>query len=669
MRLLDLSRAWLLLLASFLAPGATGHARSPEPLPIADLFRAPLLRDVSISPEGRWISAVHVDDDDNGSVVLIDPATGRLTGVRGGDGRDVFDAFWQRGDRLLFRLSRDKIYSLGLFATSPDRLTRQRSISLYDAIDVVGRPRSRPDRLIAWIVRSALDEGQRGGLHELSLNRSVSVETAGDLRDSVVATYPQPRGAVHGYQSDFDGELGLGFTNENGDVVAHLWQPDLRAWRRLDLDLEEVKIVCFDPDRRYLWVVTHDPAAGSQLRRLALADLSLEEPVLTDADYDLAESWLIFSHVDRALAGVRYSRHRLVHRWFSPRFAEVHATVSASLPANADHRIVDFDDEEKRFVVASEGPATPRQYFLFEVGSPQLLRLGHTAPELKDLPLQTSTPVKFTARDGLKLEGYVTLPPGASRERPVPLIVLAHGGPWVRDTFSYDPEVQFLVSRGYAVLQPNYRGSSGYAPSISREPAFEFGAMRDDVVDATRAFLASGYVDPRRVSIMGASFGGYLALACAASEPELYRAAISLCGVFDWAAHVKSKRDERQARPGEYEWLVAELGDPRRSQERYDAISVFNQLDRVRAAVFLAHGREDSIVSVAQTRRLARELRKRDVVHETFYRPLGGHGFYAYADRVDYYAALERFLEKHVPVTPAPAAAAAVNAQSSEASP
>lgn len=252
----------------------------------------------------------------------------------------------------------------------------------------------------------------------------------------------------------------------------------------------------------------------------------------------------------------------------------------------------------------------------------------------------------------MTLEGYLTLPDGASETHPVPLVVLAHGGPWVRDVWQFQPDVQFFASRGYAVLQPNYRGSAGYAPPISRDGQFDFRRMHDDVTDATKAMMRSPIIDPERVAIVGSSFGGYLALTGVTFERDLYRCAISVCGVFDWESLIKDKRDE--GRPGEYEFLRERLGKPGRDRQLFDEISPLKHADQIHVPVLIAHGTEDRIVDISQSKKLAAELKKRGAPYETFFRKLEGHGFFNPKDRLAFYQQVESFLARNLSPAAAP---------------
>jgi dipeptidyl aminopeptidase/acylaminoacyl peptidase len=401
-----------------------------------------------------------------------------------------------------------------------------------------------------------------------------------------------------------------------------------------------------DPDNRFLWVVIHSMEKGYELRRMNIETVGMGAPVLTDPLFDISTGRLHFSEIDHSLAGVVYMQRKPRSVWFSRAFAGAQATIDEHRP-DTDNVLAEADASERKFLYLLTGPLHPGSFELLDLDSRKLNILADAAPWLKGRKLCPLRQIKFTARDGLGLEGYLAMPAGASTEHRVPMVVLAHGGPWVRDTGEFNPEVQFLASRGYAVLQPNYRGSAGYSPEISRAPAaYDYRRMSDDVTDATRAILSTGLVDPSRVAIMGGSFGGYLAVSGVTFESGLYCCAVTVCGVFDWERFIKSKSDV--ARPGEYELLTDEVGKPGRDDRYLERISPLEHADQIHVPVLIAHGTEDNVVDVAQSKQLARVLKRRGVPYETFYRAVEGHGFFNYKDRVDFYHRVEAFLAKNL---------------------
>ncbi|HYD82999.1 MAG TPA: alpha/beta fold hydrolase, partial [Opitutus sp.] len=246
-----------------------------------------------------------------------------------------------------------------------------------------------------------------------------------------------------------------------------------------------------------------------------------------------------------------------------------------------------------------------------------------------------------------ELDAYVTLPAGTSKKKPAPLVVLPHGGPWVRDTWGFDPEVQFLANRGFAVMQPNYRGSPGYDWKFPDDDLYDFTKMHDDVTDAVKTLLASKLVDPDRVAIMGGSFGAYLALSGVVNEPELYRCAVTIAGVFDWARVMQDSKYD-QFTSTRYAFLKRRLGDPKKAEEKFAAISPARRVDQVRVPVFVSHGKEDRVAEVGESKRLISELQKHDVPHEVFLVRGEGHGMARLENRVELYSRVEAFLKKNL---------------------
>jgi dipeptidyl aminopeptidase/acylaminoacyl peptidase len=264
--------------------------------------------------------------------------------------------------------------------------------------------------------------------------------------------------------------------------------------------------------------------------------------------------------------------------------------------------------------------------------------------------------IKYKTRDGRVLDAYLTLPAGASKEHPVPLVVVPHGGPWLRETWGFDGEAQFLASRGYAVLKPNYRGSPGYNWMFPEEDEWDFLKMHYDVTDATKAALALGMLDPSRVAIMGGSFGGYLALQGVVLDPELYRCAVTIAGVFDWEKLISDKKWDFQhsASDPEFERLMYKLGDPKKYPEKFDKIAPVRHVDQIRVPVFVNHGGYDPIADITQSTDLISELDRHHVPYEKLIVTEETHGMAHLSNQVDLYSRIESFLGKYLNPTPPP---------------
>jgi acetyl esterase/lipase len=616
-------------------------ACSPAPLTAEELFRGSVFDEVGFSPDGRHLGAVITDEDDTRNLLILDTRNYKPLGLRAGGYFEIGDLHWLDNERVVFSVRKDKLYSWGLYSAKVNDLERYTPINRNDVTRIVGIPLARPGHVLVWILKSSNENGRPGRLEEFNAGRTVGPFESWQPGEALVRLYDPPSdGPVTQWDADRNGELALCQTWANRGYQTYHYAPASNSWSRVNLP-HGARPMGVDFDSRFLWVVTISAEKAYELRRLNMEDGLMEAPVLIDRFYDIGTGRLFFSERQHALAGLEYLQRRPFAVWFQKTYAVAQASVDKVRPAT-NNVLVACDRAEREFLFACGDAQHPATYVLLDLDARTLTTVGSAAPWLAGKAMHPVAPMSFLTRDGSRLEGYVALPEGASREHPVPLVVLVHGGPYARDDAAFNPEVQFLASRGYAVIQPNYRGSKGYSPTISSEYDFNFRRMHDDVTDATRAMLRTGIIDPKRVAIMGASFGGYLAVAGVALEKDLYRCAITESGVFDWERLIKSKQDV--ARPGEYQILTDELGMPGRDSARLRDISPIDHADQIQVPVLIAHGAEDNIVDVGQSERLVRELKRRGVPCETFFRDSEGHGFYNYDNRVEFYHRVENFL-------------------------
>ncbi|HEX2860880.1 MAG TPA: alpha/beta fold hydrolase, partial [Lacunisphaera sp.] len=253
-------------------------------------------------------------------------------------------------------------------------------------------------------------------------------------------------------------------------------------------------------------------------------------------------------------------------------------------------------------------------------------------------------PIKYTARDGEEIHGYVTLPAGDRRTK-LPLIVMPHGGPFVRDVWQCQPRVQFFANRGYAVLQMNFRGSPGYGTEFHAKGKREIGrGMQHDIEDGTRWAIAQGLADPDRIAIVGSSYGGYAALFALGHNPGLYRCGISINGVTDWTDIIRERRGEeyRFAYQHFREWI----GDPK--LEFLEEVSPVTFASKITAPVFIVQGKEDRTVPPKQARKLVAALEKEGRPPQSLFVSGEGHSFTKERNRIKLHQEMERFLAQHM---------------------
>ncbi len=266
-------------------------------------------------------------------------------------------------------------------------------------------------------------------------------------------------------------------------------------------------------------------------------------------------------------------------------------------------------------------------------------------PQLGSYELGRMEPFCITARDGLELHGYLTSPPGVER-RHLPTVLLVHGGPWARDVWGYDPQVQWLANRGYLVVQVNFRGSTGYGKRFLNSGDRQWGAaMHDDLIDTVRWTVAEGYADEHRIAIQGGSYGGYAALVGATFTPDVFACAVDLVGPSNLRTLIESI-------PPYWEPMIVQfhrrIGHPETDRALLWERSPLSRADQVAVPLLIAQGANDPRVKQAESEQFVAALQERDIDHEYLLFEDEGHGFAKPENRLRFYAAVESFLARHL---------------------
>lgn len=619
----------------------------PAEIPVEHFFRGPALRDPKLNPAGTHVGMlIHEPAKDAHGLMIYALADGKISGTRGGSEYDVAWFSWAGDDRVVFSVARENLYAWGLYAMKASDSRSIVTLNQYDVVRVLGEPHARPDNLLVWIRKSSRNSGRAGGLLELDLRRS-AVSRFGETSHNVRSEIPGPSdvSGILGWFRDRAGEVRYALAHRDG-VFQLSRRDDKDKWQEIPLNLDRDTPLAVDADPAVLLIAHLADDGSRELRRYDTRTRSLGPVLHKDEKYDFSTGDVVFSADDREVIGLIYPRQATEQVWLKRDDATLQASIDSVLPANRLNRVVSRSRDGQRLLIASSSDRHPGSLYWFDRTTLKLRQLAEVAPWLPEKLMAPVMLMTFKARDGLQLDGYVTLPLNHDSSKPGPMVVVPHGGPWHRDTWGYDAMSQFLASRGYIVFRPNYRGSTGYNEEISLRPRMEFHRMHDDVTDGVRALVAAKIADPSRLAIFGGSFGGYLAMAGAAFEPDLYRCAISFAGVFDVEQMMKDDRsNENNFRLA---WFRRELGNPEVDREKFNAMSPYQHVAQIKCPVFVAHGEEDRNADTGQSRRLVRALAKAGVPHETMFVSEEGHGLAALKHRVEFFTRLEAFLKKHL---------------------
>jgi dipeptidyl aminopeptidase/acylaminoacyl peptidase len=497
----------------------------------------------------------------------------------------------------------------------------------------------------AAMVNTDIHSGKMVNLLAATADHNTLLETRDNNDRHIISRYPlPPSGLTTGYMADRDGNLAYAFTAEKG--VMTMYRLEGEKWTACPVDLEHIDVI--GPGDQPGQVVVIGPSPMDKPRALQLMDAAtgrLGEVLLQDKAYDFS-GWLHRHPVTRDILGVSFERDGPRTVWFNEDYKNLQKLLDGFFPGVVV-RIISGNEKQTVFLVATFSDRQPVIYSWVDLEKRTAGLIKSSAPWIDPKRMQPMNIIKFKTRDGRQLDAYLTLPAGATKENPPPLVMLCHGGPWARDHWGFDGEAQFLASRGYAVLQPNYRGSTGINWMFPQEDEWDFRKMHDDVTDAARTMIASGLIDPKRIGIMGGSFGGYLSVSGVVNEPDLYRCAVTIAGVFDWENLIKDKKFDQYSSPV-FGRMVRKLGDAKLQPEKFDTISPGRHVDRIRVPVFVAGGKDDGTVEIEQSRNLVSALEKFHIPHETLIVSEEGHGMRHLENQVDLYSRIETFLARNL---------------------
>jgi dipeptidyl aminopeptidase/acylaminoacyl peptidase len=313
-----------------------------------------------------------------------------------------------------------------------------------------------------------------------------------------------------------------------------------------------------------------------------------------------------------------------------------------------DPHITGQDADETKFIVAFNDDRDPGATYLYDRATRTAQLLYRSRPWLDPEVLAPMRPVTITSRDGLALHSYLTLPMGVE-PRGLPAVLVVHGGPWSRDAWGYDAEAQLLANRGYAVLQVNYRGSTGFGKAFTHAAEKEFaGKMHDDLLDGVDWLVAEGIADPARIGIYGGSYGGYAALVGASFTPDVFACAVSVVGPSSLVTLIRSfPAYWKPLLAGSWYRYVGDPDDPDQIAD-LDARSPMSRVGDITAPLLVIQGANDPRVTKPESDQIVAALRARGVEVEYVVKDDEGHGFVRPENRMDVYRALERFLARHL---------------------
>lgn len=370
-----------------------------------------------------------------------------------------------------------------------------------------------------------------------------------------------------------------------------------------------------------------------------------EETLFSNPEYSV--DTVISDDWTSRIVGASYVADTTQYVYLNPKREALQKGLEKAFPGRTVN-IGSYDQTMDKVIVEVEAPKYPPAFYYLDRTTHQATLIASTYPDLKPGDLGEMKPYPYTARDGLKIPAYITLPPGKDPKN-LPAVVLPHGGPDARDEIAFDWWAQFLANRGYVVLQPNYRGSSGYGDKFTSEGLHQWGLkIQDDITDGVKKMIADGIADPKRICIVGASYGGYAALAGATFTPDLYACAASMAGISDLRQLLRRERKQYGPESGAVSFWQSRIGDFSDDAEQLVATSPAFHADRVKCPILLLHGEDDTTVRIEQSRIMEDALRKAGKPVQFVTLHGDDHYFTLPETRIRMLTELEAFLKKNI---------------------
>jgi dipeptidyl aminopeptidase/acylaminoacyl peptidase len=622
----------------------SAHGQAADRVPIEAFFQNPALASGKISPTGDHVALVAGLPDKRRAIVIVDTATLEMTPVAAFPNLDIITVYWISDRRIVFQAAdmskaigeRRRAVARGFFAIDSDGKDFRYVPEFNFTAPLFARNSDEVHVNMGW--RDHRQEFE-GWIPMRTTSRGLA-DTRGIARRQDVNWFQmQP---WWDYLVGKDDEPRIARRIENGKLVTERFDPVVKKWVPFKLAGRPVAIT---PDEKLL--VRKDMADGREaLFQVDLATGTADpEPLVSIKGYDFRGTVLMD---DKRLIAIRYTAEAQGTIWYDEKWAEVQRLVDAALPGRVNLLGVPLRSGKPAVLVQSYSDRDPGTWYIFNHERKTLAEIGRSMPDVDPRRMATRELVRYKARDGLEVPAWLTLPHGAARDAKLPMVLMVHGGPyiWAAD-WEWDAPSQFLASRGYAVLEPQFRGTIGYGTPFYKAGIKQWGqAMQDDLADGARWAIAQGIADGTRVCIAGGSYGGYASMVGLIKEPDLFRCGINAAGVTDLEHMYTAFFSDIDERGRDY--LSSSMGDLEKDKDLLQANSVLRRAAMIKQPVLMAYGGTDWRVPISHGRKLLSALKETNKDVEWIEYPGEGHTLLLVANRVDYWRRVETFLGRHI---------------------
>jgi dipeptidyl aminopeptidase/acylaminoacyl peptidase len=599
-------------------------------IPLKDFFKNAEKTGYQLSPDGEHIA--YLAPFKSRMNIHVRPIDGtdetRVTSV---EDRDISGFIWGSDSRILYMRDFGGDENFHILATNIDG-TNDNDLTPFDGVraQFIDELEDDDDYIIV-----GLNKRNPQIFDPYRLN----IET-GKL--DMIAENP---GNITSWMTDHDGKLRLAIATDgvNESILYRKTETDPFESVLTTNFKETLSPLFFTFDNQYIYAASNLGRDKTAIIQYDLVENKEMEEIFSHSDVDVTD--LSYSHKNKKLTTISYNTWKRQYHFLSEKRAELQEKLQQQLKGEVV--LVSNNKAEDVVLVRTYSDRSLGAYYIYDLKTDVLKKISEVSPWLKEEELAEMRPIQYQSRDGLTIHGYLTLPNGAAAKN-LPVVVNPHGGPWVRDNWGFNPEVQFLANRGYAVLQMNYRSSTGYGKAFWEAGFGKWGLeMQDDITDGVQWLIDEGIANKDRVAIYGGSYGGYATLAGITLTPDVYACAIDYVGV----SNLFTFMDTIPPYWAPYLAMLHEMvGNPNDEEDRkrMTATSPVFHVDKIKVPLLIAQGAKDPRVAQAESDQVVEALQTKGVAVEYLLKENEGHGFRNEENRFEFYETMEQFLTKHL---------------------
>ncbi len=593
-------------------------------IPMEDFFRNPEKRSFQISPDGEYLAwlqpwksrmNVHIQKVGEEEVVRVTNATER----------DLAGYFWKGDNRIVYFQDTKGDENYRLFAVDRNG-ENQKDLTPFEKVraGIVDDLKKIPDEMIIQLNKR---DARIFDVYRINVN-------TGEME--VIAENP---GNITGWMTDHNGKLRIALTTDGVNTGVLYRDTEEKEFKELISTnfKETIAPLFFTYDNKNLYMASN---LGRDKAAIVEYDIKENKEIKLIYEHPEVDVYnLISSDKRKEILGVSFQTWKREFDIWDDQAKEIFNDLQSKL-SGYEIAITSENKNENKLLVRTYSDKSLGSYYLYDVNEKNLTKLIDVSPWLKEEYMADMKPIKYTSRDGLVINGYLTLPKNVEAKN-LPVVIHPHGGPWARDGWGFNSNVQFLANRGYAVLQMNFRGSTGFGREFWEISFKEWGKkMQDDITDGVNWLIEEGIADPERIGIYGGSYGGYATLAGLTFTPDLYACGVDYVGVsniFSWMSAIPPYWEPY------LEMIYEMVGHPQKDSLLIRDASPLFHVDKIKAPLFIAQGANDPRVPQAESDQIVEALKERGIEVPYMVKDNEGHGFRNEENKFDFYGEMEKF--------------------------